>query len=440
MYKNQFKLLTTRRFLPLFITQFLGAFNDNVFKNALIIFITYVIADQLSMQAPFLVTLTGCIFILPMMLLSAQAGSFADKFEKTKLTRIIKITEIILMILGAIGFYTHNISLLLFVLFGLGVHSTFFGPIKYSILPDHLKDDELLGGNGLIEMGTFVSILIGNILGALFIMHPEGSFLIACLTISTAVLGYISARFIPKAPPPVPGLKLSWNFIKETKDVVQFTAKRSDLFLCILGISWFWFIGFTFLTELPSYTKDFMHANEQIFAIFLAIFSVGVGIGSGLCNRILKGKIEATCVPWAAFGITLFTLDLFLATLNEPSLLSSGELLTPSQFIGTFNHWRIMIDLFFIAISAGIYVVPLYTLLQHNAENSHKARVIASTNVINSFFMVIAAVIIMILLEYNVTIPEIFLMMGLFNLIAVVVTRELIPKKKEVIEKIRNTI
>ncbi len=309
--KNQFTLLTKQRFLPLFVTQFLGAFNDNLFKNALVVLITYFLADQLSVKPQILVALTGCLLILPMFLFSAQAGSIADKFEKAKLIRIIKVAEVILMLIGAVGFMLQNVTILMTVLFLLGAQATFFGPIKYSILPQHLANDELVAGNGLIETGTFLAILLGNILGVIFIALPNGLAIISAMIILMAALGYLSSCFVPRAPAPVPELKLSFNLFKETWSIVNFTRQSSTIFLCILGISWFWLIGFTFLTVFPDYAKNFVGGNEDIFVLFLAIFSIGIGIGSSLCNKLLKGQIEATFVPLAAVGMTVFTLDLF---------------------------------------------------------------------------------------------------------------------------------
>ncbi|MBI2790591.1 MAG: acyl-[ACP]--phospholipid O-acyltransferase [Gammaproteobacteria bacterium] len=427
MLKNQFSLLTKRRFLPLFITQFLGAFNDNLYKNALVVLITYFLSSKLTTDPQILVTFTGCLLILPMFLFSAQAGSIADKYEKSKLIRIIKVAEIILMLLGCIGFILQNVTMLMIVLFLLGTQATFFGPVKYSILPAHLKDDELVAGNGLIETGTFLAILLGNILGVIFITLPHGLIIISTVIVLISVLGFLSSCFIPKAKAAAPLLKLSLNFVKETWDIVKFTSKTRSIFLCILGISWFWLIGFTFLAEFPNYAKDFIGANEDVFVLFLAIFSVGVGIGSSLCNRLLKGQIEATYVPLAALAISLFTFDLYFATLLETHASQGAALLTLHEFVQSPNHWRIMLDMLLIATAAGIYIVPLYAIMQHIAEESHKARVIASNNIMNALFMTVAAIATMIMLKLKLTIPQIFLTIGLVNLIVVVQSCRLLP-------------
>ncbi len=423
--KNQFTLLTKRRFLPLFITQFLGAFNDNLFKIALVTLITYFVADKLTVKADILVPLTGCLLILPMFLFSAQAGAIADKFEKAKLIRIIKIAEIILMLIGAVGFILQNVTLLMTVLFLLGAQATFFGPIKYSILPQHLLDDELVAGNGLIESGTFLAILLGNILGVIFISMPNGLVVISAMVILMAALGYFSSCFIPQANAPAPDLKLSLNLAKETWKVVNFTRNPTSVFLCILGISWFWLIGFVFLSVFPNYAKDVIGANEDVFILFLAIFSIGIGIGSGLCNKLLKGQIEATFVPLAALGMSIFTFDLYFA--SPTAIAHSGHLLTIKQFLHSPHHWRIMIDMLLIAVCGGIYIVPLYAIMQHVSEDSHKARVIASNNIMNALFMTVAAIATMLMFKYNMTIMQVFLTVGFINLIAVVQSCRLLP-------------
>lgn len=416
MLKNQFVLLTKQRFLPLFITQFLGAFNDNLYKNALVVLITYILASQLKIQTELLVTLAGCLMIFPMFLFSAQAGALADKFEKAELIQKIKILEIVLMTIGSIGFITKNVTLLMVIMFFLGVQMTLFGPLKYSILPAHLKEDELVAGNGIIEMGTFIAILLGNILGVVLIMRPNGLIIISLSVIAVAIMGYCSSRFIPKAQPGAPQLTLSLNFISETIHVIQFSRQTKVLFLCILAISWFWLLGFVFLAQFPSFAKDYMGGDEDVFVLFLAIFSIGIGIGSGLCNRMLKGKIAATFVPFAAIGISIFTADLYFASRFDITYVHAKPLLTLTEFIQFGHHWRVMIDIFIISIFAGIYIVPLYAILQHRSDDAHKARMIGANNIMNALFMTVGAVSLMLLLKYKVTIPQVFLVMAVANL------------------------
>lgn len=430
MQKNQFTLFTKQRFLPIFITQFLGAFNDNLYKNALVVLITYFLASQLKIKTDILVTLTGCLMILPMLLFSAQAGSVADKYEKAKLIKLTKISEVILMAVGAVGFVLQNVYLLMTVMFLLGIQMAFFGPLKYSILPIHLHEDELVAGNGLIEMGTFLAILLGNILGVVLIMQPNGLYVISAAIIVFAILGYLSSCYIPKAPPGAPDLKLSFNFVKETFKVIQFSRQSQILFLCILGISWFWLIGFVYLAQFPNFSKDYVGGNEDVFVLFLCIFSIGVGVGSGLCNWLVKGKITAKYVPLAALGISLFSADLYFATQRDINYLHSGPMLTLMEFLSFGHHWRVILDILGTSLFAGLYIVPLYTILQHKTDVAHKARMIGAVNIMNALFMTVGAVLVMIMIKQRVTIPEIFLSIAIGNIVVMLLIRQLISDEK----------
>lgn len=426
MNANQWILLKTRRFLPLFITQFLGAFNDNAFKNALVILITYNLATQAGLNAQILVTLAAGIFILPFFLFSATAGQLADKYEKARLITIIKFLEIILMALAALGFYLKNIYLLMFVLLALGTHSTFFGPLKYAILPDHLREDELIAGNGLIEAGTFLSILLGTILGGLFILAPKGEYLISALMGAIAISGWISSWFIPKTYSSDPKLIVNYNIIKETWILIAYSKRHREIFLCIMGISWFWLVGATFLAEVPVFAKDILHTNEHVVTFFLALFSIGIGIGSLLCNQLLNGKIHATYVPIAALGITLFTIDLYFAAVHAHTAPQSS-LLSLTQFLQTLNGWRISADLTLIAVCGGLYTVPLYAILQQRSAQAHRARVIASNNVMNACFMVIAAVGTLLMLKFGFSVTQVFLTIGIINGVVALYICKLLP-------------
>jgi len=313
MKENKY-ILKSKRFLPLFVTQFLGAFNDNVFKNAIVILITYVTAEKLGLNAQIMVTLAAGIFILPFFLFSSMAGQIADKFEKSRLIRIIKTVEIMLMLVAGVGFFTENVYLLMTVLFFMGAQSAFFGPLKYSILPDHLADEELVSGNALIEMGTFLTILLETSVGSLLILKDNGIGIITLCVIIVSVLGYISARFIPHSQAVDPSLKINPNIIAETWNIITYAANKKDVFLSILGISWFWLIGAMFLSQFPTFAKDVVGGNEEIVTLFITLFSIGIGIGSLLCNRLLKGQINASYVPLGVIGITLFTVDLYWAS------------------------------------------------------------------------------------------------------------------------------
>jgi acyl-[acyl-carrier-protein]-phospholipid O-acyltransferase / long-chain-fatty-acid--[acyl-carrier-protein] ligase len=424
---SQFSLLTKRRFLPLFITQFLGAFNDNFYKNSLAVLVVYFLTSISPTHSTMLVALAGGLLILPMLLFSAQAGTLADKYEKAKLIRIIKLAEVIIMVLGAFAFMTKNLYLLMGIIFLLGMQMTFFGPLKYSILPAQLKKDELIGGNALIEMGTFVAILLGYILSVVFINLPHGILIVSASIVTIALLGYLSSFAIPESPPPSPELKLSLNFVKESINIINLSRKATNPFLCIMGISWFWLLGFTFLTLFPNYAKDIIHGNDQIYVFFLATFSIGIALGSSFCNRILKGRIEATFVPLAALGMSLFMLDLFYSTIHEMNLLHTADLITPKQYLESFNHWRILFDLFMIAICGGIYIVPLYTILQYETDEKFKARIIACNNIMNALFMIVAAIATAGMLKLKFTLPQIFLTLAIMNVAVIVYSCKLLP-------------
>ncbi|MEE8205885.1 MAG: MFS transporter, partial [Nitrospinaceae bacterium] len=426
MFHNQFDLLKTRRFLPLFVTQFLGAFNDNAFKNALVILITYVTAEKAGLNSQIMVTLAAGIFILPFFLFSATAGQLADKYEKTFLIRIIKLVEILLMIGAAAGFLMESVSFLMTVLFLMGTQSTFFGPIKYGILPEKIEEDELIGGNGLIEAGTFVSILIGTIVGGLLILTEYGILLLSGMVIGVALLGWVSSFYIPQGKPASPDLKVDYNLIRETWSIVSHTRQNREIFLSILGISWFWLVGATFLAQFPTYAKDIIGGNEQLVTLFLTVFTLGVGIGSLLCNQMLKGEIEATFVPLGIAGVSLFTVDLYFA--SQQSFINIGEeLIGAGEFLSHLTSWRILGDLFMVSVCSGIYIVPLYAIIQSRSDATYRSRTIASNNIINALFMVVSAVatVLMLTLGFNVT--QVFLTMALMNAAVAVYACQLLP-------------
>lgn len=423
MNKTQLALLTKGRFFPLFITQFMGAFNDNVFKNALVILITYKLFNFNGSNSQILVALAAGIFILPFFLFSATAGQFADKYDKARLISIIKFIEIILMVIAMVGFYLENIFLLMTTLFLLGMHATFFGPLKYSILPEHLQENELIAGNALIEAGTFLAILLGTILGGILILQTHGKNVISLLLLTIAVIGWLASLYIPKTASYK--IDVNYNFFKETFKLINYSRERRDIFLCILGISWFWVVGSTFLAEFPVFVKDILHANEHIVTLFLSIFSIGLAIGSLLCNKLLRGKIHAGFVPLGALGITLFTFDLYLAS-KQVSGAAIG-LLSLSQYLHSVTNWRIMFDLVFIAICGGIYTVPLYAIMQHRSPKEFCARIVASNNVMNALFMVLAAVATMLMLKFKFSVAHVFLVIAVVNGIVAIYVCKLVP-------------
>ena len=425
MAHTQFSLLGVRRFLPLFATQALGAFNDNVFKNALVILITYSLADRVGIDGKTFITVAAGLFIAPFFLFSATAGQLADKFDKARLIRIIKLCEIGLMGLAAIGFYIENVYWLFAVLFLMATQSTFFGPLKYSILPQHLEEDELVGGNALIETATFLAILLGTLFGGTLILSDAGSAVISGALIGLAALGYVTSFWIPSAAPPSPDLKVNPNPLTETIAIIRHAAGRRDVFLSILGISWFWFVGLVFLTQFPNYAKETLNADEYVANLFIATFSVGIGIGSLLCNKLLKGEISAKYVPLAAIAITLFSIDLVIASNNAAS--GAGALVGISEFIGQPANWRLLGDMALIAMCGGLYAVPLFAIVQSRSDAEHRSRTIASNNVINALFMVTATVAMVVMIRFGFSIPDIFLAVAIANAGVAVYICKLLP-------------
>lgn len=426
MAHNQFELLKTRRFLPLFITQFLGAFNDNVFKNALVILITYVVAEKAGLNSQIMVTAAAGIFILPFFLFSATAGQLADKYEKAFLIRIIKFVEILLMIGATVGFFMENVWFLMTILFFMGTQSTFFGPIKYGILPEKIKEDELIGGNGLIEAGTFISILIGTLVGGLLILTENGILLISGMVILIAILGWVSSFYIPKGQPASPQLKVDYNFLRETWVIVAHAKQNREIFLSILGISWFWLVGATFLAQFPTYSKDIIGGNEELVTLFLSVFTIGVGIGSLLCNQLLKGEVEATFVPLAIIGVTVFTVDLYFAS-QYMFTNGSDELIGAAAFLSHISSWRILGDMFMISVSSGIYIVPLYAIIQARSEPHYRSRIIAGNNILNALFMVVSAIGTVAMLTLSFDVNQVFLTIALLNAVVAIYACQLLP-------------
>jgi acyl-[acyl-carrier-protein]-phospholipid O-acyltransferase/long-chain-fatty-acid--[acyl-carrier-protein] ligase len=425
VHDNSIKLLKTRRFLPLFITQFLEAFNDNFFKNALVILITYTLVQSTNMSE-ILVALAFGIFILPYFLFSATAGQLADKYEKSFLIRIIKAIEIAAMILAAIGFLRGNIPLLMATLFLMGTHSAFFGPLKYAILPDHLAHNELIAGNAFIEASTFIAILLGTIFAGIFISTHAGATIVSSLGILIAILGLIASFYIPKAPPGQPNLTISLNIVRETKSILGFAKENTTIYLSILGISWFWLVGACLLSQFPTFTKTVLGANAHVVTLFLALFSIGIAVGSLLAERIQKNEINAKFVPLAILGMTVFIIDLYFA--SRHITVNNSQLTSLIGFLASWNHWRILFDIFLLAICGGIYIVPLYAIIQSEVKASHRSRIIAANNIINAIYMVLAALICAVLLALKITIPQLFLIIGVLNFLVAIYICKLLPE------------
>jgi 1-acyl-sn-glycerol-3-phosphate acyltransferase len=421
---NQFDLLKIRRFAPFFWTQFLGAFNDNVFKNALVIFIAFQATISTS-KSDTLINICQGLFILPFFLFSATAGQIADKYEKSRLIRYVKLLEIIIMMLAAVAFYMQSVPLLITTLFLLGTQATFFGPVKYAILPQHLYDTELIGGNGLVEMGTFVAILVGTLFGGVAIALPHfGIATIALATISFAVLGWAVSRYIPVAAAADPELKISWNVFKQSWRNIQFARENRGVFLSVLGNSWFWFFGMVFFAQITNYAKINLGGNEHIVTLLLIMFSVGIGIGSILCERLSGHKVEIGLIPFGSIGLTLFAVDLYFANPGLSSVHDIGV----ATFFSTFQHWRVLFDLLLLGVFGGFYIVPLYAVIQQRSAPKHRSRIIAAANILNAFFMVISSIYAIVLLNLGLTIPQLFLLTAVLNALVAVYIYSLMPE------------
>ena len=426
MQKNsQFALLRQRRFAPFFWTQFLGAFNDNVFKTALLTIITYEAASWTTADVGLLNNLIPGLFILPFLLFSATAGQLADKFEKSMLTRYVKLLEIAIMLVAAVGWVTHSLWLLVAAVVGMGLHSTLFGPVKYAYLPQQLKPEELVGGNGVIEMGTFVGILLGEVLGAVLVLYkPWGVELVAGGTIAIAVLGWLTSRAVPLTPPPAPGLLINWNPLTETVRNIGHTRQNRTVFLAVLGNSWFWFYGAIMLAQFPLYAKNYLHGDHGVFVLLLTVFSLGIGTGSLLCERLSGHKVEIGLVPFGSIGLSVFGFDLFLASLSYVNT----ELVGVQGFLAQHGSWRILFDCVMIGVFGGFYIVPLFALIQTRCDPAHLSRTIAGMNIMNALFMVAAALVAMVLLGLGFSIPQIFMLTALMNLAVALYIFLLVPE------------
>jgi acyl-[acyl-carrier-protein]-phospholipid O-acyltransferase/long-chain-fatty-acid--[acyl-carrier-protein] ligase len=415
--KSQFALFRSRKFAPLFATMFLGAFNDNFFKSAMVILITYRLSDKSAVDARILVTLAAGVFIVPFVLFSALAGQLADKYERSGLVRRIKIAEIAVMSGAVAGFYTESIALLMIVLFLMGAQSAFFGPLKYSILPQHLKVDELIGANALVEMGTFLSILFGTIFGGIFILGGGGISLVSALVIGIAIAGWLTSLYIPPTRVVNPFLEFRFNLFKETAALVSGVWPRRDIFLSVIAISWFYFVGGTFLSQFPTYAKIVLGANEEVATLFLAVFSVGIGVGSLACNGLLKGKVSGRYVPRAAAGMAVLSALLYLVSARPP-LPDGAPLVTLSGFFASPANIAILACLLGISFFGGLYIVPLYAIIQSRSDESELASVTACTNIMDSLFMVISSLLTTAMLAAGMSIPQVFLLMAVLTLIA----------------------
>ena len=423
-HPNQFALLKQRRFAPFFWTQFSGAANDNIFKFAFTVMVTY----QLSiswMQPAMAGLVIGALFILPFLLFSATSGQLTDKYEKTKIIRFVKNLEIVIMAIAAYGFFQANVPVLLGCTFLMGLHSTLFGPVKFAYMPQVLNERELTGGNGMVEMGTFVAILAGNIVGGVLIALPGiGASYVAIACIALAFLGRVVAQFIPVAPATDPTLVINWNPFTETWKNLKLAHGNVVVFRSLLGISWMWFFGAVFLSQFPSFAKEVLHGSSNVASLLLVVFSIGIATGSLLCEVLSRRHVEIGLVPLGAIGMSVFALDLYFASRSLPP----ADLHTVVQFIAAPAHWRVMADLFLLSMFAGLYSVPMYALIQLRSVPTHRARIIAANNILNALFMIASSVIVGALLGAKFTIPQVFLFTALANAVVAAYIFLLVPE------------
>ncbi len=416
MVLQECNLLRKRTFFPLFLTQFCGAFNDNAFKLSMLTLISYYLT-QSQVASEYYQVLASALFIFPFFIFSATAGQLADKYDKATITRIVKFFELLLMLLGSFALLHGNIVIMMLVLMGMGLHSTFFGPIKYAILPDHLLEEQLLPATALIEASTFMAILLGTTLGALVIGGSGKAPVYSIMMINGfALIGFISSFFIPKAPPSSVDLKIDWQIWRSTKTMLMTTFSHREALPVVLTISWFWLIGAVLLTKLPDYVHYVLNADTNVFALFLALFSIGIALGSLAISRFLAGVITLRYVPWTMLLLSFFVFDIYWATSMElPE--RSQELLSLLSFLFSWNHLRIIMDFFFFSFCSGLFIVPLYTYLQVSCEDKRRARVIAANNIVSAIAMVSGSVIVMIMMKLKLTMAFIFLFLSVLNAI-----------------------
>lgn len=416
---NQFSLFKARRFTPMFLTQFLGAFNDNVFKQGLILVLTFIASKKLNMDISLLNNLAAMLFVLPFFLFSAVAGQLADKHEKSKLTRFIKLLEIIIMALAGIGFIFEMYWLLFVALFLMGTHSTFFGPVKYAYLPQAMKADELVSANGLFQMGTSLAILTGMMTAGVLTQQEHLMWWLSGFVLVIAILGYMTSRFIPVMPAPQPDLVVDYHIGRTSWQTVAYLYSLPLMWFTIMGNSWFWFYGATFLTQVPEFSKNLLHGDESVIIFMLTLFSVGTALGSVLCKTLTKNQVSLKLLPFGMAGLSIFAIDLYFALNSVQTIVENNQ---PhfgiAQLFAFDGVLRVFVDLFLLGFAGGIYIVPLYSLMQAYAPESHRARVIGANNIFNALFMVTSAIFAIVCLSVlKMPLPMLFAVVGMINVL-----------------------
>lgn len=432
--RSQFALLGTRRFLPFFLTQFLGAFNDNLFRNALVVSITFG-ASAAAGKAGLLSNVAQGLFILPFFLFSALAGQVADKYEKSRLIRQTRFAEVLLMLAAGGALYMGHVPTLLALIFLLGVLATIFGPLKYSLMPQHLRQSELVGGNALVDAGTFVAILIGTIAGGLLVPSSpaetaaggasHANVAAAVVMVVVAIGTWLCSRAIPPAAATDPALKINFNPLTATYEVIRFAAKNRAIFLSLLGISWFWLVGALILAQLPAYARDVLGGDKTVYTLLLAAFSVGTALGSLACERLSGHKVEIGLVPLGSIGMTVCLLDLYF---EHPGAHPAGTAIVSwTEFIAA-GGWDIVLDCSLIGLFGGLFIVPLYALILQRSAESHRARIIACNNILNAAFIVGASLLAIGWLSMGLTIPQLFIMAAALNAVVAAYIYTLVPE------------
>ncbi len=413
MPQSQTSLLIQRRFLPYFITQFFGAFNDNIFKNVLLLLVAFAGSGALPVSSDLFINLAAGLFILPFFLFSASAGVLADKYEKSWFIRRVKLLEIAIMCIGAIGFITESYSVLLLILFLMGTQSAFFGPVKYALLPQQLKSNELVPGNALVETGTFLAILLGTLGAGVIASADNARHIAAAAVIIFALCGYWASRSIPEAPASAPNLLFRWRPVSQTRHTLAIARSDRIIFQSMMAISWFWFLGAAYLTQFPNFTKVFLNGTESSVSFLLALFSIGIAIGSLACDKLSNHRIDVGIVPIGSFGISLF--GYLMATSIPDNLPIFGQF---SEFVAYQPLWPLFAYLLLLGASGGVFIVPLYALMQQRAKVTERAQVIAALNIYNSLFMVCSAILgIICLTLLDLTIPQLFVLLSVMNLL-----------------------